>query len=779
MCANKRLDEVATDAFEMCSGQANALPNTHKTITATVILQTSMPSIVVFPSSSTKSSSSALITTISSTSLVSSTTIQTRLSSSTAPQSRTSATGAPTATAAADQTPVAKSLTKSQVEAITASAIGGAAFLFALIVLFTCLRRRRRRARDSDMLPFQSDPEGPKFGFRTPLEIQKEISSNKKGRWKKFPRREPSDSGFRTPMEIRREISMHGNRGPKPWGWSPPVPPRLETSDPYMFARSSIKADTIGLAISPERNPLMEDVRSSKLLPEKPALTLNTTRNEEMLGNGLQTRPQVYPQVSRQSTATQFEEDEETTSPDETYKRGPNQKALSLLGLSPAPERSQPQTIKIVPPDSSDDPFFTDSNDSHKNQYAPSPQYTVKPLKIARGVGSFSRPLAAQGQNLQLQVPHPTASQNPQARPVTASSSVYSSGPNTPYASNTAHLTQNPSTLAFPLPPRSPPEAQPRQRRSYQQPGPYDRASAGSMTSFDSSSSLENEPGQRNTLMMDLSPVVESPSPASPTGISPVTYPKVKRLSQQIKSIRMVPPPPQPNFASVFSSGAGGTHRNMDNGPITNGTGQHVRNVSGGGQEKPWQAAERAAALQRSQSRLAPQPQLQQPRTPPSQTQHTQQNPKLRSPFQPRLQQPPQARLAPSQREYIAPSAHFNNSLHPGHARHGSLTPSIASQNSTSSSLLAKRLGAEKAAQLQLATGDEDVRRQPGSKWRVLGKEEQERAKAQGWRPQLAKEINQVVYLGERADEGLPKTPGWVPKLTPTRRGDELFLSVA
>jgi hypothetical protein len=24
----------------------------------------------------------------------------------------------------------------------------------------------------------------------------------------------------------------------------------------------------------------------------------------------------------------------------------------------------------------------------------------------------------------------------------------------------------------------------------------------------------------------------------------------------------------------------------------------------------------------------------------------------------------------------------------------------------------------------------------------------------------------------------LPRTPGWVPKLTPTRRGDELFLSV-
>ena len=65
-------------------------------------------------------------------------------------------------------------------------------------------------------------------------------------------------------------------------------------------------------------------------------------------------------------------------------------------------------------------------------------------------------------------------------------------------------------------------------------------------------------------------------------------------------------------------------------------------------------------------------------------------------------------------------------------------------------------------------------------KWRVLGKEEIERAKGEGWRPMLGSgEKERGDESGASGNEGdLPGTPGWVPKLTPTRRGDELFLSV-
>lgn len=74
--------------------------------------------------------------------------------------------------------------------------------------------------------------------------------------------------------------------------------------------------------------------------------------------------------------------------------------------------------------------------------------------------------------------------------------------------------------------------------------------------------------------------------------------------------------------------------------------------------------------------------------------------------------------------------------------------PSPVSEASTSSSLLAKRLGSDRAAQMALT--------EPGgsssAKWRREGPP------------------------GQQQD--LPSTPGWRPKLTPTRRGDDLFLNV-
>ncbi len=85
--------------------------------------------------------------------------------------------------------------------------------------------------------------------------------------------------------------------------------------------------------------------------------------------------------------------------------------------------------------------------------------------------------------------------------------------------------------------------------------------------------------------------------------------------------------------------------------------------------------------------------------------------------------------------------------------------------------------GEQKAALLKLA--NEDDKRRQLAKWRVLKEGDIERAKMPGWRPQLAGGGEVFGYNGqvvERTD--LPGTPGWVPRLTPTRRGDELFLSV-
>jgi hypothetical protein len=185
-----------------------------------------------------------------------------------------------------------------------------------------------------------------------------------------------------------------------------------------MFSRRSIKPDTIGLAISPERTEghvPMEVKRSSRLLPEKPTLKLNTTQ-PVVYGGGL--KPAQNKQLIRQSTATQFEEDVDSadTVVDDYYSRGSTDQILDK-------ETFNLKTIKVIP-----HPAFRITN---PDQDKALPEFEVKPLSVGRGIGSFSRPRPGPDY-YNRQIP---SSQNPYQRhhPVTAGSSVYSSASNTPY----------------------------------------------------------------------------------------------------------------------------------------------------------------------------------------------------------------------------------------------------------------------------------------------------------------------------------------------------------
>jgi hypothetical protein len=54
--------DVANKAYNMCSGRTNAMPNTHATITATLVVQSSAPSVVLVATTSTDSSIPSIIT---------------------------------------------------------------------------------------------------------------------------------------------------------------------------------------------------------------------------------------------------------------------------------------------------------------------------------------------------------------------------------------------------------------------------------------------------------------------------------------------------------------------------------------------------------------------------------------------------------------------------------------------------------------------------------------------------------------------------------------------
>lgn len=86
-----------------------------------------------------------------------------------------------------------------------------------------------------------------------------------------------------------------------------------------------------------------------------------------------------------------------------------------------------------------------------------------------------------------------------------------------------------------------------------------------------------------------------------------------------------------------------------------------------------------------------------------------------------------------------------------------SATTSGSVDSTGSSFLLTKRLGADRAAALILG---EDLGGQPAGsvKWQ--------------------REEGGPGFVGHDRTEVLPATPGWLPTLTPTRRGDDLFLNV-
>ncbi|KUJ18019.1 uncharacterized protein LY89DRAFT_732717 [Mollisia scopiformis] len=813
---NSSKPTVVTNAYAMCSGEPDALPETHGTITATLIVQTSMPSIVLVapPATTSSSGSSSTLQTTSSGFKTMTTGLPTASAVKTTSMSSTASAEAATGTGAATPT----SLTKSQIVGITVASVGGTAVMLGIVICFACWRRRKlRRARESDLIPFQLDPPAH-------LIEKKKYHYSFRGPVQRIPGGTANGIAAKVPPRAARA--------------APPVPPRLDTSDPLMFSRRSIRPETIGVAISPDNKGSMaaQQRRSSRLLPEKPTLKLKMPQQEREYTSGLSfSQPVVGPSVmSRQSVATQFEEDIETADTAVNTEDSWTRKSTDrILYNSP----SNGRTVRPVYPEEDRDEYpWRPGQPADVNG---NPDIYVRPLSIAgRKMASFSQPRKPDAYPLtQLAIP--------ESRPLTGSSSVYSGRGSVPGSDAGRN---NPA------------------RRSYQQAGPYDSETI-ELTFAPEEVEPPRTGGMRTGGMKDLSPVVESPA----SGRSPVSYPKIpESISPTIMRMNYGPPPPQPDFTKAMGSGQAQNNQPWRAAEIKaqrereqiarqqaqdrarsppqtmlrraasarvprqqNSTGIDTMNFPA----PPSQAVTRSPTTQEEihpalrtneqeetiepppRSQTAPltdatggwrynpyiptstrsrsQNQNQRPQPSPYQTQRqnsaqiastttsssttlpTSLNPLMSPTWQPQIQlqpqQPPPTTYHPPTRSSSALSSH-----------------SHTSKTSTSSSLLAKRLGEQKASRLALQT-DEGKRRQQ-AKWRVLGKEEQDRAKEGNWRPMLGRKQGfgmggggdiMVQFAGEGEGQGrefermdLPATPGWLPRLTPTRRGDELFLSV-
>lgn len=270
------------------------------------------------------------------------------------------------------------------------------------------------------------------------------------------------------------------------------------------------------------------------------------------------------------------------------------------------------------------------------------------------------------------------------------------------------------------------------------------RVSQDSVTSIESAAT----PFEGEDAADDLSPVAESPqTPVSP-GKSPATYPRIRQhnADQRAAAPRSAPPeadllPPAHRFNEWHPPG----HSSPT------GTSVPARTK---GSKRPWNAPNLSPGPSREAGRARTgSPEARTAQVSPIEEEYWRQQRQVANPASywnqaPRQVPPARARPPPQSQTQPAPTA----------ASNGGGGGSAAAAGPGQSSLLAKRRGADKAAALTLGNGADGALQRGGEGGGPGGGKS-------GW-------------IKEEPHGPVPITPGWVPELTPTRRGDDLYLDV-
>ncbi|KAK4031742.1 hypothetical protein C8A01DRAFT_21093 [Parachaetomium inaequale] len=826
------ISDTTATAYNMCVGVSRAEPKTHSTIVATLILPASGTGPLLVPTAiqtATSTGTAARTATTTPTSTVSLPTGE-EPSSTTATSTTPTTSALPTATAStgsetSDDKPDDKpQLSSAQIAGITLGCGAVVVFGILLVLLARCIRRKRfgdlesgfSRMRDSMSFGRKSRPSSAPGG----LQISSPLHRVQTGRNPADPRWQPS-----IPQQggVGLAISPLAARGGVFARPSPALASVLAASRPPTPPAKPTPVSAPALAPPPRSVPKV--VRSpapaprapaADRSPPKPALTLAIPTGQERVAR--------VPANARDSVVTEFAEDGEgDIAPGTAVWRPPTSDPLSATTFyfadkggnwilrnastrNPGPgtsgrESGPPtrQVIQEVPAAPVEvelpSPDHKTRAERAKDAYGGfSPDAVVSPLRLPRkpGNGRLGSPIAFRDQRREPQLSSPSLS----AR-----------------LSQTAEtITSEPSQAYFTIMRESRDLTGGKiKRRSTRRVSR--RVSQDSATSIESA--LEDEDVIDDEPQVDLSPVAESPqTPISP-GKSPVKYPKIPRHNHQQQ--QMPPPKPQPKKAAESEllppahrynvwhppghsspTGAGAM-------PMPTTTTKTVPHLSSGGPpRRPWNAPNlnpnrnmnpaqprtgspeiRAGPISPTDTQYRPQQQRQQRQAPPNPEAYWNQPPTAAVRARQQPQQPPPPPTPPyelpgentpsSRRRYDTPPLQQQQqqqqyqqqqNRRPGQLPTPAATPqpqshpavgAAAGDTSSQGSLLAKRRGADKVAALTL------VNSKAGGKGARKGGNNKA-----GWTRE-----EQELY-----GTPVPITPGWVPELTPTRRGADLYLNV-
>ncbi|KAK3309014.1 uncharacterized protein B0T15DRAFT_126797 [Chaetomium strumarium] len=822
-------DAIAT-AYNMCVGISKAEPMTHSTIVATLVIPSGTGPLLVPTAISTATSKASATTAPTPTSTVSLPT-GTGAPGSTTPTSSTTVVS-PTATAT--ESPASSEsqpqLGSAQIAGITLGCVAVVVFGILLVLLARCVRRRRfgdleagfSKMRDSMSFGRKSRPNSaPGIQISSPIPRVQAKRDPMDPRWQpQIPVMYQQGVGLAfSPSAARGGVSAKPSPVPASTAGPPlpPVPAPGPGPAPSPAPAPAGAAQSVPrLILSPP--PAAQPPRAERS-PPKPTLTLAIPKAPEQVVR--------VPTSGRDSVVTEFAEDGEAElAPGTTIWRPPATDPLSATTIyfadkggnwilrNTSTRRPEMPTSKMAraptrPPIKEGpqargeielpSPEHKTKAERAKDAYGEfSPDALVSPLRLPRrpGQARLGSPITFKDQRREPQLSSPSLSER-----LSQTAETLGRGP-AQTANRPPNMLSSPRDLTGGRIKRRP------SRRASR------RVSQESATSIESAAAGPFENGNavvEDESQLDLSPVAESPhTPISP-GKSPVTYPNIRKQNdiQQLPVSTMRPEVPgaprynvwhppgyaSPTGASVLpsiNSVKGGAPRVKSPerppqnalGPRqapTRNTGQPRTRPPGTGTgpapvspiEKQYWQRQRQVANPASywnqpprnppaKVRAAARPRQPPPPTTPPYELPTSENSPRRLAMQTQTQTPPQSQ---DQQRRPAPTTTRPTGLPTPQATPASAggggdasSSSSQSQQQQQSTLLAKRRGADKAAALSLAA---NTGKGKG------GGDTTQRARRPGWTKE------QPSGYGPA-----PITPGWVPELTPTRRGEDLYLNV-
>lgn len=747
---------VQHDAYLMCNGVVNALPNTHSTLTATIangpsgsagsIILSSMPTA---PSSDTLPTATPAVTITS-------------LPTPTASGAGSTASGTPA--------PEAAALNTAQIVGIVAGVVGTILITLVAISIARCIRKRRYPDLEDGLSPMDDNR-----SKSTAAGSKKAGALMISPPFRRFSKHKPDP----------RPQQLYRTPPPRFPMLTPPLNPRTPPnpgSSPSPFRSPNSNQEVIGLAISrslnstPSKSPEIPTQRpQSRLLPAKPALSIKIPPQRPPRPQAPLPQPQTQTQARSQPAANRVLSSQ-TPHTDRTSVLT-NMTAFADLDTEAAegqvwrPPPSNPQSATTL--------YVADKWGNwvlNNNNRQPDMVQVAEPAELDTYTPLTKSPIEKREEEAVAM-----------AAAISASSAIPKRPP--PAFLSTDHIDQGPKRSSSvysqasavrrnsrPLTGRS---SGSRRGNGAQITRSDTIMSHGSATTINTSSSSpfdEEVPFELdNSRLSQLSTVMETPSPT--TGRSPVKYPKIPgRLNRAMLETE---PPPRPDFTA---SPPGQPSPTLKGAAVpVNETGSpyppplHPKRAQGPrvpGFRRNLDAEDDLPRLPRLDETR---PQMQSPmsrfapRVPGGEASAA----NFRRPE--RLQTPPMQTSgsgfsphAPSAEAFPTPSPLSSRSGTGGDARPHHVARAISplsaatmSSGAGASALLAKRVGTDKAAALALDPNGKKARWRRGNHGNNGGA------------------MLSPDDAGLASPRGtLPQTPVWQPKLTPTRHGEDLYLNV-